>query len=81
MAIIELSDDQAAALEAKAAAQGLTVQTWLSKLAEPESPTAERKPRKGRYSLADLLAQCDLNAPMTDEDRDWLDAPSVGREA
>ena len=33
-----------------------------------------------RYRLADLLAQCDALAPLTDEDRVWLDAPPVGRE-
>jgi antitoxin ChpS len=33
-----------------------------------------------RYTLAELMAQCDLDRPMTDEDREWLDAPPVGRE-
>jgi hypothetical protein len=33
-----------------------------------------------RYTLAELMAQCDLDQPMTDEDREWLDAPPVGRE-
>lgn len=33
-----------------------------------------------RYTLAELLAQCDFEQPMTDEDREWLDAPPVGRE-
>lgn len=35
---------------------------------------------KPRYTLAELLAQCDFDEPMTDEDRDWLEAPPVGRE-
>lgn len=35
---------------------------------------------KPRYSLEELLAQCDAAAPMSDEDRAWLDAPSRGRE-
>jgi antitoxin ChpS len=35
---------------------------------------------KPRYTLAELMAQCDLDQPMTDEDREWLDAPPVGRE-
>jgi len=26
------------------------------------------------------MAQCDLDQPMTAEDREWLDAPPVGRE-
>lgn len=33
-----------------------------------------------RYTLEQLLAACDANAPMSDEDRDWLDAPAVGHE-
>lgn len=33
-----------------------------------------------RYTLAELLAQCDLDQPMTAEDREWLDAPPAGRE-
>ena len=81
MAMIELSDDHAAALAAKAAAQGLTLQNWLGKLAEPETPNDQSKPRKGRYRLDDLMAQCDLNMPLTSEDRTWLDTPAVGREA
>jgi antitoxin ChpS len=33
-----------------------------------------------RYSLQDLIAQCDPNAPLPPVDRDWLDAPAVGGE-
>lgn len=43
MTVIELSDEQAAALKAKAAAAGLTLEAWLKQLAggaEPE-PSAE----------------------------------------
>ncbi|NNM58670.1 MAG: antitoxin [Legionellales bacterium] len=32
------------------------------------------------YTLEELLAQCDPNAPVSDEDLAWLDAKSVGRE-
>jgi uncharacterized protein (DUF433 family) len=35
MAVIEIPDDQAAALQAKAAAQGLSLEGWFQKLAEP----------------------------------------------
>ncbi len=35
---------------------------------------------KPRYTLAELLAQCELEQPMTEEDREWLAAPAVGRE-
>jgi hypothetical protein len=50
MAMTELSDDQAAALAATAAAQDLTLQCWLGKLPEPETP-GSRKPRKARYLI------------------------------
>jgi antitoxin ChpS len=36
--------------------------------------------QKPRYTLDQLLAQCDAGAPLPDEDRAWLDAPPVGRE-
>jgi len=38
MAVIELPDEQAAALKAKAAAAGLTLEAWLKKLATLEPP-------------------------------------------
>ncbi len=35
-----------------------------------------------RYTLAELLAQCnDENMALTEEDRDWLAVPPVGKEA
>ena len=81
MAMVEISDDQAAALAAKAAAQGLTLKNWRCQLAELETPNGSSKPRTSRYRLDDLVAQCDLNEPLTAEDRVWLEAPVVGREA
>jgi antitoxin ChpS len=33
-----------------------------------------------RYTLDELLAQCDQTAEPVQEDREWLDAPPVGRE-
>ncbi|MGJ7580266.1 AbrB/MazE/SpoVT family DNA-binding domain-containing protein [Variovorax sp. RHLX14] len=33
-----------------------------------------------RYSLEELLAQCDTTAPMSAEDSDWIDAAPVGKE-
>ena len=40
MTVIELPDEQAAALKAKASAAGLTLEAWLQKLAaEQERPT------------------------------------------
>ena len=81
MTMIQLPDEQAAALAAKAAAQGMTLADWLGKLAATETPVGSACPSKGRYSLAELMAECDPNAALTAEDRAWLDAPAVGREA
>ena len=36
--------------------------------------------QRPHYTLEELMAQCDLSAPMTDEEREWLEAPPVGRE-
>jgi antitoxin ChpS len=33
-----------------------------------------------RYSLEELLTQCDATAEPSTEDRAWLDAPQVGSE-
>jgi hypothetical protein len=37
---LELSDEQTTALQAKAAAEGLSVEAWLLRLAEPTVPTS-----------------------------------------
>jgi len=37
------------------------------------------KPRP-RYTLDELLAQCDPSAEMSDEDSQWLNDPPVGHE-
>ena len=39
----------------------------------------EPKPRP-RYSLDELLAQCDPSAELGAEEKEWLDAPAIGRE-
>lgn len=49
MTVIELPDEQAAALKAKAAAQGLSLEGWFKKLAEDSTP--EEKPLKSAYGL------------------------------
>jgi len=81
MTVIQLPDEQAAALAAKAAAQGMSLTDWLGQLAATQAPSSQNPPRRGRYSLAELMAECDPNAELTAEDRAWLDAPPVGREA
>ena len=40
----------------------------------------EPKP-KPRYTLAELMAECDLDQPFSDEERAWIEAPPAGREA
>lgn len=35
---------------------------------------------KKRYTLSELLAQCDPSLPITAEEQEWLDAPAVGLE-
>jgi len=32
------------------------------------------------YTLDELLAQCDFSESLPHQDREWLDAPPVGRE-
>jgi antitoxin ChpS len=36
--------------------------------------------RKPKYTLQELLDQCDFSLPMSTEEREWLDAPRVGEE-
>ena len=53
MTVIELPDQQAAALEAKAAAQGLTLAAWLTQLADAEAPADA--PRSAQEAVARIL--------------------------
>ncbi len=39
----------------------------------------EPNPRQ-RYTLAELLAASDYSQPQPPEQREWIDAPAVGRE-
>ena len=53
MTVIELSDEQAAALKAKAIAAGLTLEAWLQKIAaEPEPP-----PSRPHRHIADVICE------------------------
>lgn len=36
--------------------------------------------KKPRYTLAELLTQCNQSQPMSVEEREWLEAPPVGSE-
>ena len=52
MTVIELPDEQAAALKAQATAAGLTLEAWLQKLAEQEPPAS--RPRR---HIADVICE------------------------
>ncbi len=58
---------------------GLHANTKVEVTAEDGRLVAVPRARP-KYTLEELMAQCDLDAPFTDEDREWLDSPSVGRE-
>ena len=73
---IDIPDDLAAALRKKAAAEGMTLEGWFRRRADQEV-----RPRKGRYALAELLALCDPQVPVSPEVRECLDSPPFGREA
>jgi hypothetical protein len=51
MTTIELSDEQAAALKAKAAAAGLTLEDWLQRLAEEDVAA------RPRQHIADVICE------------------------
>ncbi|MCV2533309.1 AbrB/MazE/SpoVT family DNA-binding domain-containing protein [Enterobacter wuhouensis] len=36
--------------------------------------------KRPRYSLEELLTQCDPHAEMIEDGREWIDAPAVGKE-
>ena len=55
MTVIELPDEQAAALKAKAAAQGLTLEDFFRKLAEEEAPAkAPPSPQEAAARILEL---------------------------
>ena len=39
----------------------------------------EPRPRR-RYTMAELLAASDYSRPQPSDEREWVDAPAVGRE-
>jgi hypothetical protein len=61
MTVIELPDEQAAALKAKANAAGLTLEAWLKQLAD-----ADREPPPAEHPLqtaADIVRDCMRDVP------------------
>ncbi|WP_075292565.1 AbrB/MazE/SpoVT family DNA-binding domain-containing protein [Pararhizobium arenae] len=58
---------------------GLSANTKLEVTVEDGKLVAVPRSRP-KYTLEELLAQCDLSVPMSDEEREWMDSPPVGRE-
>lgn len=54
MTVIELPDQQAAVLKAKAAAQGLTLEAWLKKLADEETPVMRMSPQEAAARMREI---------------------------
>jgi hypothetical protein len=79
--VIQLPDEQAAALRALAAAQDLTLEDWLGRLAGAQNSPVGSRRHAVRYELNELLAQCDSSAAQSPEDQAWLSDPPMGREA
>jgi hypothetical protein len=52
MTVIELPDEQAAALNARAQAAGLTLEAWLQQLAAQETP-----PGREHRHIADIICE------------------------
>ena len=60
MTVIELPDEQAAALKAKAAAEGLTLEAWLKQLASADPSRSAEHPMK---TAADIVLGRMRNVP------------------
>lgn len=62
------------------------LENWLHEKAGPAHDALKADPARAvsadrvRYTLDELLAQCDPSAEMTAQEREWLDAPAVGCE-
>lgn len=59
-------------------AVGLSIEN--GKITFDPVPNAPKRPRRSKYTSAELVAQCDMSPPLSSEDQAWLNAPSVGRE-
>jgi hypothetical protein len=57
MTVIELPDEQAAALKAKAAADGLTLEAWPNKLAGIEASIEQQPADRPRRHIADVIIE------------------------
>ena len=58
---------------------GLSVGNEVSISVENDSLVVKPQTRP-RYTLDELLAQCEQDIDISEEDREWLEAPLVGRD-
>jgi len=66
---LQLSEEQATALQAKAAAEGLSLEAWIAKIAEPQLSAT----RPHRH-IWEIIAENMNNVP----DEDWASLPEDG---
>jgi antitoxin ChpS len=58
---------------------GLSANTKVDVSTEDGRMVVARQTRP-KYTLEELIAQCDLDAPWSEEELEWMNAPLVGRE-
>lgn len=58
---------------------GFTANMPVSLSIEGEKLVISRK-KRNKYTLDQLLARCDLTLPLSAEEKEWMDAPLVGKE-
>jgi hypothetical protein len=63
MTLIELSDEHAAALKAKAAAEGLSLEAWMGKLAG-SAATPELSEERPMEVVAEIVLSCMRSVPL-----------------
>ena len=62
------------------------LEAWLHEKVGPAHDALKADPARAvsadrvRYTLDELLAESDYSQPLPPEEREWVDAPAVGRE-
>lgn len=80
MTVIEIPDDQAAALKAKAAAQGLSLKAWLGELAK-ELPAADARSLQDELTPEEWVGQFRAWAESHDRTTPLLSDEAISRES
>jgi hypothetical protein len=85
MTLIELSDEEAAALRAKAEAAGLTLEAWVRELAAAEAnvdrPAAERRSLQDELTPDEWVRQFDAWVDSHDRTTRLLSDEAISRES